>query len=118
MLITEKYPTWFQEELYDCTFTDDSRYTFWIPCDQRNPDYYEKQLVEDYLIGDGVEVQNITINGQPDTTVNNQAGLYGGTSDFIDFNSGLLMVTANAKTAANDCCTATASFTSGVKTIC
>lgn len=47
---TERYPSWFQEELYDCTFTDDSRFTFWVPCDQRKPDYYEKQLVEDYSV--------------------------------------------------------------------
>ena len=77
-----------------------------------------KQLIEDYLIGDDVEVQNITINGQPESTVNNQAGLFSGTSDFIDFNLGLVMVTGNAKTIANDCCTAAASFTSGIKTIC
>src|SRR5690554_4118680 len=77
-----------------------------------------KQLVEDYLIGDGEEVLNVTINGQPEWTVNNQAGLYGGVSDFVDFTSGVLMVTANAKTAANDCCTASASITSGLNTIC
>lgn len=50
MGVTERYPSWFQEELYECTFTDDSRFTFWVPCDQRTPDYYEKQLVEDYSV--------------------------------------------------------------------
>lgn len=48
--VTEKYPLWFEEELYECTYTDESRYTFWVPFDERNPDYYEKQLVEDYSV--------------------------------------------------------------------
>lgn len=48
--VTERYPLWFAEELYDATYTDESRYTFWVPLEQRRPDYYEKQLVEDYSI--------------------------------------------------------------------
>lgn len=48
--VTERYPSWFSEELYDCTYTDESRYTFYAPPHQRDVDYYEKQLVEDYSV--------------------------------------------------------------------
>lgn len=50
MGVTERYPLWFEEELYECTYTDEGRYTFWVPLDQRKPSYYEKQLVEDYSV--------------------------------------------------------------------
>src|SRR5437763_13558696 len=50
MGVTEKYPLWFEEELYECTYTDESRFTFWVPFNERNPDYYEKQLIEDYSV--------------------------------------------------------------------
>lgn len=56
-----------------------------------------KQLVEDYLLGEGVEVQNITINGQPEGTVNTQAGLFTGSSNVVEFDTAIVMVTANAK---------------------
>lgn len=48
--VTEKYPLWFEEELYECIYTDESRYTFWVPADERGSDYYEKQLIEDYSV--------------------------------------------------------------------
>lgn len=48
--VTEKYPAWFEEEIYDAIYTDESRYTFWMHWTQRNIDYYEKQLVEDYSV--------------------------------------------------------------------
>lgn len=48
--ITEKYPSWFEKELYECTYTDESRFTFWVPADERRPDYHEKQLIEDYSV--------------------------------------------------------------------
>lgn len=47
---TEAYPEWFAYELYECSFTDESRFTFWVPDGERRPDYYEKQLVEDYSV--------------------------------------------------------------------
>lgn len=50
MGINERYPMWFTEELYNCTFTDDSNYTFWVPEYERSPDYHEKILVEDYSV--------------------------------------------------------------------
>lgn len=48
--LLERYPVWLAEELYECTYTDESRYTFYLPEDQRPPDYHEKQLVEDYTV--------------------------------------------------------------------
>jgi hypothetical protein len=48
--VTEKYPPWFEEELYDTISLDESRYTFWVHRDERNMNYYEKQLVEDYSV--------------------------------------------------------------------
>jgi hypothetical protein len=48
--VTEKYPPWFEEEMYDTISLDESRYTFWLHKDERNMDYYEKQLVEDYSV--------------------------------------------------------------------
>lgn len=48
--MTEKYPQWCAEELYECAFTDESRFTFWVYSDERKPDYYEKQLIEDYSV--------------------------------------------------------------------
>lgn len=46
----QRYPDWFCEELYDATFTDESRYTFWVDRRSRRADYYEKTLVEDYSV--------------------------------------------------------------------
>lgn len=48
--VTEKYPQWFEEVIYDCTYTDECRYTFWVDPDERRPDYYDKLLVEDYSV--------------------------------------------------------------------
>lgn len=50
MGITEKYPRWFKKILDDCTYTDDDRYTFYVPPAERTPAYYEKQLIEDYTV--------------------------------------------------------------------
>lgn len=50
MGVTERYPQWFQDELEDTISLDDSRYTFYVPREERNVDYYEKQLVEDYSV--------------------------------------------------------------------
>lgn len=48
--ITEKYPLWFERELDHTIYQDENRYTFWVPIDERRPDYYDKQLVEDYSV--------------------------------------------------------------------
>lgn len=50
MGVTEKYPSWFHKEIDKNVYLDESRYTFWIPQDERKPDYYEKTLVEDYSV--------------------------------------------------------------------
>lgn len=50
MGVTEKYPLWFERELDENIYTDESRYTFYKPFEERTPDYYEKQLVEDYSV--------------------------------------------------------------------
>lgn len=48
--VTEKYPLWFKRQLDECTYTDESRFTFWVSPEERRPDYYEKQLIEDYTV--------------------------------------------------------------------
>jgi hypothetical protein len=50
MGVTEKYPPWFEEELYDSVYMDENRYTFYQPLGERKPDYYDKILVEDYTV--------------------------------------------------------------------
>lgn len=50
MGVTEKYPLWFENELSEAVYQDDNRYTFWVPPSERTPDYYEKQLIEDYTV--------------------------------------------------------------------
>lgn len=50
MGVTEKYPQWFRHQLDNCAYTDESRFTFWVNKEERRPDYYEKQLIEDYSV--------------------------------------------------------------------
>lgn len=50
MGVTEKYPPWFKRLLDACTYTDESRLTFWVDKNERRPDYYEKQLIETYSV--------------------------------------------------------------------
>lgn len=50
MGITEKYPLWFEKELDECAYTDESRFTFWVHKEERRPDYYEKKLIEEYSV--------------------------------------------------------------------
>lgn len=50
MGIAERYPLWFEEELYECVYQDESRFTFWSPVGEREPDYYDKELIEDYSV--------------------------------------------------------------------
>lgn len=47
---TEKYPRWFQKELDNTIYTDESRFTFYVSLEERNPDYYERKLIEDYSV--------------------------------------------------------------------
>lgn len=48
--VTERYPEWFANELYECTHTDESRFTFYVFQGERRPDYHEKQLIEDHSV--------------------------------------------------------------------
>jgi len=48
--ITEKYPPWFEQEIERCIYMDESRFTFWIPQEERRPDYFEKELVEEFSV--------------------------------------------------------------------
>jgi hypothetical protein len=50
MGVTERYPSWFAEEIYDSVMIDESRYTFWLHRDERSMGYYEKQLIEEYSV--------------------------------------------------------------------
>jgi hypothetical protein len=47
MGMSETYPTWFSEEMYRCSYLDESRFTIWVPKDERKADYHEKKLIED-----------------------------------------------------------------------
>lgn len=60
------------------------------------------ELVEEYLIGDGVDVDNITFNGLPGDEVNIQIGLYNGPSDFIEFDEGIVMASTDVVTIAGE----------------
>ena len=48
--VTEKYPSWFELLLMERTYTDESRFTFWVDREDRRPDYYEKKLIEEYSV--------------------------------------------------------------------
>lgn len=53
------------------------------------------ELVNNYLLGDGVNATNITFNGIPGDSVNLQIGLYTGPSDVLDFDEGIVMATVD-----------------------
>lgn len=50
MGVTENYPKWFSKELKKYIYTDEHRYTFYVPSDERRLDYYDKILIEDYSV--------------------------------------------------------------------
>jgi hypothetical protein len=50
MGVLEKYPRWFIEEIANRIVVDDSRYCFWTSPPERNHDYYEKDLIDDYSV--------------------------------------------------------------------
>lgn len=50
MGVNERYPFWFSEVLYNQVISDEDRYTFYTPREERGYDYYEKKLVEDYSV--------------------------------------------------------------------
>jgi hypothetical protein len=50
MGVTERYPPWFAEEIYDKVLINESNYAFWVYEHERTMDWYEKQLIEDYSV--------------------------------------------------------------------
>ena len=58
--------------------------------------YTPEELVQDFFVGDGVEVLNVTFNGEPGTELNNQIGLFSnGLNDGLEIDSGLVMASAS-----------------------
>lgn len=55
------------------------------------------QLVEDVLLGEGIEVSNVTFNGIDGNTLNNQIARYNGPSNFIGFDDGIVLVSGPAE---------------------
>ncbi len=54
-----------------------------------------EELVNQYLLGGGVEATNITFNGQPGNQVYIQAGLYEGPSNVVSFDQGVVLATSS-----------------------
>ena len=44
--MTERYPLWFEREVFDSIYMDEHRYTFWMPEDERPYNYHDMVLVE------------------------------------------------------------------------
>lgn len=61
--------------------------------------YTPEELVQDFLVGSGVTVSNVTFNGIPGDQLNNQLGLYSGPSNFVEFDEGLVMATSDVQVA-------------------
>lgn len=58
-----------------------------------------EQLVNDVLLGDGVDASNITFNGMPGSTVSVQTGTFNSENSNIPITSGLIMATGNTNVA-------------------
>jgi gliding motility-associated-like protein len=52
-----------------------------------------QQLVEQYLIGPGVSVSNVTFNGQPGSVANSQIGAFYGANSVLALDSGIVLAT-------------------------
>ena len=50
MGLAEPYPEWFIEEVSDRAFINESRFCFWTPPQEREADYYEKELIETFSV--------------------------------------------------------------------
>lgn len=46
MGLVERYPDWFNEEIAQRAFIDESRFCFWTSPPERLTDYYERELIE------------------------------------------------------------------------
>lgn len=57
------------------------------------------QLVQNVLLGGGVQVNNITFNGLPANTVNEQAGTFNGENSNVGLNYGVILATGSIQVA-------------------
>lgn len=48
--ISDRYPDWLVDELYDSIFSNESSYSFWSPEGDREVEYYDKTLIADYSV--------------------------------------------------------------------
>lgn len=59
-----------------------------------------EQLVQDVLLGSGVQVSNITFNGVPGNTLTEQAGTFNGTACNVGIDQGVMLATGSILNAA------------------
>ncbi len=69
-----------------------------------------EDLVNDFLLGEGVNATNITFNGMPGNTVSVQHGLLSGTSNILSFDSAIVMGTADVEEFATGMINASGDF--------
>jgi len=55
-----------------------------------------EELINDYLLGEGVDATNITYNGVPADLITVQVKLFQGTSDVVDFTEGIILASGDA----------------------
>lgn len=72
-----------------------------------------EELVVDHLVGSGLGVSNVTFNGLPGTTLNNQIGLFSGTSAFVEFNEGIAFASGDVGQIAEAIWNPVSNFISG-----
>jgi gliding motility-associated-like protein len=70
--------------------------------------YSAESLINDVLLGDGVEAENITINGEPGTAVSAQFGYFNATNSNIGLSTGIILASGGVEVAEspNDLSTA------------
>jgi gliding motility-associated-like protein len=57
------------------------------------------QLIQNVLLGSGVTVTNVTFNGAPANTINEQAGSFDGTASNVGFTDGLILGSGDVQVA-------------------
>jgi len=58
-----------------------------------------QEIVENHLLGEGVDIQNLTFNGASGTSVNPQIGTFSGGWESIGINQGIILATGEATVA-------------------
>lgn len=77
---------------FACSFLIAFPVTAQISIDQS---YSPSELVNNILVGSGVQVSNVTFNMQPGDSLNNQIGKISGPSQFFEFDDGIAMATGD-----------------------